>query len=378
MKNDLAPTYAYKFGEYWVLWYAKSNNYSVVSLHFKALLDAYLESKDIEEFQQTLQLKSVPSNLKQIGSALLQYLEHCNTVVSDANERHYDYNPSNQKISRHYLISGKYIEVNFDSQLVEQLFHPALAYLEVTHKKHSADTQFDIYLENNDLCLFKNKALIKASYKKDYHFIQGKFIFEIINTIHDKKASDWLATFHGSTITDGINAILLIGNSGKGKSTLSSLLASHGFYILADDVTPLGCDNQNLYYNPSAVSVKSGAFKVLKPYIQNLDDLATISFNTIKGALKYIPFPKPKDNQYPCSAIIMVNYSANSETELEKTDIKTVLEVLISESWLSPNPKHAKQLLDWLQSIALYQLHYSDTASVVDTISHLFKTLDHK
>ena len=240
MKNDLAPTYAYKFGEYWVLWYAKSNNYSVVSLHFKALLDAYLESKDIEEFQQTLQLKSVPSNLKQIGSALLQYLEHCNTVVSDANERHYDYNPANQKISRHYLISGKYIEVNFDSQLVEQLFHPALAYLEVTHKEHSTDTQFDIYLENNDLCLFKNKALIKASYKKDYHFIQGKFIFEIINTIHDKKALDWLATFHGSTITNGVNAILLIGNSGKGKSTLSSLLASHGFYFLADDVTPLG------------------------------------------------------------------------------------------------------------------------------------------
>mgnify|MGYP000409807525 CR=1 FL=1 len=77
-----------------------------------------------------------------------------------------------------FNISKKYlqIEVNFDSQLVEQLFHPALAHLEVTDKEHFIDTRFDIYLENNDLCLFKDKELIRAAYKKDYHLIQGKFL----------------------------------------------------------------------------------------------------------------------------------------------------------------------------------------------------------
>lgn len=378
MNNDLAPTYNYRFGDYWVLWYSKSNNYSVVSRDFKALLDTYLNAEDIEEFQQKLQLKSMASHLNQIVSEFPQYLERCNTLVSDTKQPNYAYNTSNQSITRYYSISGKQIQVNFDSQLVEQLFHPALAYLEVTHKQDFTGTRFDIYLENNDLCLFKNKKLVRAAYKKDYHLIQGKFIFEIINAIHDKEASDWLATFHGSTITDGVNSILLIGHSGKGKSTLSSLLASHGYYILADDVSPLGCDNQNLYYNPSAVSAKSGAFKVLKPHIKALDNLPIISFNKSKGTLKYIPFPRPKNNHYPCKAIIMVNYSANNATVLERTDIKTVLEVLISESWLSPDPKHAVQLLDWFGSIDLYQLHYSDTSSVIDTLSHLFKTIDHK
>ena len=317
------------------------------------------------------------SNLDQIVCELNQYLESCNTVLSDSKEPYYEFNTSKKNITRNYSISGKQIEVNFDSQLVEQLFHPALAHLEVTDKEHFPDTRFDLYLENNDLCLFKDKELIRAAYKKDYHLIQGKFIFEIINVIHDKNTKGWLATFHGSTITDGVNAILLIGNSGKGKSTLSSLLASHGYYILADDVSPLGSDHQNLFFNPSAVSTKSGSFNTLKPYIQNFDALPSISFNKSKGALKYIPFPRPKNNQYPCKAIIMVNYSAYSQTELKKTDIKTVLEVLISESWLSPDPKHAQQLLDWFRSIDLYQLRYSDTASVIDTISHLFKTLDH-
>ena len=154
-------------------------------------------------------------------------------------------------------------------------------------------------------------------------------------------------------------------------------MACHGFYILADDVSPLASDNQKLFYNPSAVSTKSGSFNTLKPYIQNFDGLPTIAFNKSKGALKYIPFPKPKNNHYHCKAIIMVNYSANSKTELKKTDIKKVLEVLISESWLSPDPKHAQQLLDWFRSIDLYQLGYSGTTSVIDTISHLFNKLDH-
>jgi len=48
------------------------------------------------------------------------------------------------------------------------------------------------------------------------------------------------------------------------------------------------------------------------------------------------------------------------------------LETLIPESWLSPNPKHAKQFLDWLQTLAFYEITYSDTESVLKEIKTIF------
>ena len=85
---------------------------------------------------------------------------------------------------------------------------------------------------------------------------------------------------------------------------------------------------------------------------------------------------KSKKDHYPCDAIILVNYKHKSETLLESVSIKTLLETLIPDSWLSPNPLHAKQFLDWLETLEIYKLTYSDTQSVTKTVSKLFKHLN--
>ena len=94
--------------------------------------------------------------------------------------------------------------------------------------------------------------------------MQGKFIMQLLCTIHDKEEKDWISTFHGSTITDGNSSILFVGESGKGKSTLCALLTANGFDLLADDVSPLLSHNKCIYHNPSAISIKEGAINVLQ------------------------------------------------------------------------------------------------------------------
>ena len=91
-----------------------------------------------------------------------------------------------------------------------------------------------------------------------------------------------------------------------------------------------------------------------------------------------MPCSNPSNNHYPCHAIILVNYKSKSDTILESVSVKTLLETLIPDSWLSPNPLHARQFLDWLETVDLYKLTYSDTQDVTKEITDLFKQLDKK
>ncbi|WP_344714653.1 hypothetical protein [Winogradskyella damuponensis] len=379
MNTNLAPTYKKMFGDHWILWYTISNSYSIIEPEFKLLLDSYLESNSTIDFSATISDSIDVSNdlTYNISETLFNYLKDCNRPYSPPIIPLIPLDKSYRNISKQYNFEGKTIQIYYNSELVLKTVHPALAYCCIKSSDVALAT-FDIYLKDEDLYLFKNECLISRVSKHDYHLIQGKFIMQLLCTLHDKQESDWICTFHGSTITDGNSSILFIGESGKGKSTLCALLAANGFDLLADDVSPLLSKDKHIYYNPLAISIKKGAFNVLEPIVSDFDSLPLVKFNKTKGDLKYIPCEKPKNNHYPCHAIILVNYKPKAGTSLEKVSVKTILETIIPESWLSPNPKHAKQFLDWLTDIDMYQLTYSNTKSVTTEISKLFKQLNKK
>ena len=196
----------------------------------------------------------------------------------------------------------------------------------------------------------------------------------IINESHHKKESDWIGTFHGSTVTDNQTSILFIGTSGSGKSTISSLLVANGYYLLADDVSPMLADNKAIYYNPNGISIKEGAANVLRPIIKDFDTLPVVDFNRSKGPLRYHSCTKPPKNYYPCKSVILVNYKIDTETELKEISIDEILETLIPESWFSHNEKNAQSFLNWLSATKFYKLTYSENNTMLDLISKVFNT----
>lgn len=355
------------------MWYSKSNNYSVVETEFKTLLDHYLSSESLESFTSKVTAIDDLSNPTEIAKNLQLYLERCNVEKTQSNQLSLKFNDSKRHIEKYYRFKDKIFQINFDSDLVKKTVHPAIAYLEIPESK--PQTKFDIYLDGETLCLFENEQLIIAIPKREYHRLQGKFVMRLLTIIHDKDESDWLATFHGSTISDGDNAILFVGQSGKGKSTLSALLTAHGFELVADDVSPLVSNSKHIYHNPLALSIKQGAFDILRPLISHFDTIPTTIFNKTKGQLKYVPCSMPTKESYPCKSIVIVDYCEGSETLLKAISIKALLEILIPESWLSPNSSHAIQLLTWLKNVDFYQLTYSNTKSVTENINALFEQL---
>ena len=370
MDDTYRPTQQIAIGEYAVLWYEKSNTYSIVDGPFKKLLDFYLE--DHANFEKSVDHSYSEEQVTFLRETIHNYLKDCNLTKTPLNPPRIPLNNSKAAFTKYYRLREHLIAIHFDSELVLKTIHPAIAHLSI-ETTETAAIRFDIYLEDELLHLYKDKQLISAVRKQDYHFTQGKFIMHLLCSIHHKEEQDWIGTFHGSTITDGQSSILIVGNSGKGKSTLCALLAAQGFDILADDVSPMLSKDNHMYYNPSAISIKEGAFDRLRPLIPNMDTVPTVHFNKTKGAIKYIPYPRPKEDHYPCHTIVLVNYESNTETRLQSASIKTVLETLIPDSWISPNATHARQFLDWLQSVNLYSLTYSDTDSVTKTMSQLFK-----
>lgn len=375
MNNNLAPTHQQLYGTCYVLWYSKSNNYSIVEAEFKVLLDYYFQSDSLIEFSESLSKLDKSLDSDAICKTIETYLNNCNKAKEDSLEIRPKFTETGRNILTQYSISGKCIRIYFDSDLVKKTIHPQIAHLE-TETNSKPHTIFDVYLDNGNLCLFKDGQLITAVPKRNYHLLQGKFVMQLLCLTHDKNESDWISTFHGSTITNETSSVLFVGTSGSGKSTLCSLLASHGFNLVADDVSAMSSKDSNIYVNPSALSIKKGAFSTLKPIITGFDDLPITIFNKSKGHLKYVPFPSPKNNNYPCKAIVMVNYKDNTDTKLEEVRVNEILETLIPDSWLSPDPFHAKQFLDWLETISFYHLTYSDTKSVLRTLNGLFAKLD--
>ncbi|WP_296313637.1 hypothetical protein [Winogradskyella sp. UBA3174] len=371
MNNQLAPTYQYVFGYHFLLWYSVSNSYSVIDSNFKVLLDNYFQSNSQDAFFDTLNIEEIETSKLDVIKTIKTYLEGCNIPNIPNKDKVQVLEYSNRKILKRYAYNGKTFQIYFDSEFVKKLIHPPLAHLE-TRDKTTTDLTFDIYLEGNNLHLFKNETFLNSYPKQDYHKLQGKFMFHLLCSIHDKEENNWIGTLHGSTITNGISSILFVGKSGKGKSTLCTILATKGFNLVADDISPLASTNLNIYSNPAAISTKSGSFSTLRTLVPNFDDLQAVEFNKSKGLIKYIPFKRPPNNHYPCNTIVLVNYKTDSKTDLKKISIVELLETLIPDSWLSPNPKHAKEFLDWLQTLTMYELTYSNIDSMTHKVNSLF------
>jgi hypothetical protein len=375
LNNNLAPTYQRLFGAYWVLWYKTSNSYSIVESEFKTLLDNYLQAKSIESFANTLAIENDATLLEPIIKNISVYLKDCNIPYDNPKVESKVLDVTKRNILKHYVINGKTISVYYDSELLQKIFHTSLAHLSKSIESNAQIT-FDIYVDGDQLLLFKNGILILSAPKKDYHLVQGTFLTHLLSHIHNTTEDNWLAAFHGSTITNDISSILFVGQSGKGKSTLCSLLASSGLQLIADDLSPMISGTNHIYYNPSAISIKQGSFSTISPHIELFEELPTVQLSKRKGLIKYIPSKHPKKNSYPCKAVILVNYQKDADTILEEISIKTLLEALISDSWLSPNPIHAREILNWLEALKIFKLTYSNTESVTKEVYNLFQQLD--
>lgn len=357
-----------------VLWHQHSNNYSIVTSAFVELLGNYLDAHNSEDFMSSLQNSYGfdGATASKLEADITLQLEAANSLEDSAPITPDHYNTALAEITRYYTAFNSTFKIAAQHKGLLHYVHPALAHLE-WEDPSNADSEFYLSENPDGLHLFLNQQHYGSFPKKDYHLLQGRFVMLLLGAIHHQDDANWMASFHSSTIAKNGKAVMLTGASGKGKSTLTALLSFNGFEFVADDVTGMLYPNQDVYSYPAAISVKAGAFEVLKKTIPEITTLP-LAANHPKGAVKFLPVVQQKANHYPCHDIVFVHYSPNPITAaLKPISTVTALQSLIPDTWLSPKPEHAKAFLDWLPGLKAYELHYHHNDEAIEIMEALFK-----
>lgn len=375
--NPIAPSLIGQLNNNYVLWFKRSNQYVVVSEIIKDLLEVYLKTLNKSSFSEALSKHGIPKEeALSFYNEFRDFIDKANATVADSTLS--TPNPKLPVLSqniKYYSFGGFLIRFNCESLEIEKLVQPKWAHAEV-NQTFNVNVTFHVFTKDHHLHLFRNNEFIGQYPIKEYHLLQGQIALQLINTFYTKTEADWIATFHASTVCNDEEAIMLIGASGNGKSTLSAVLMASGIDVLADDFTPLLAENKEVYRFPSGISVKEGAFSMLEDLYPDFKEYPLYKSTSKDVTIKYIP-PikdlKTGNSHFPCKKIVYVKYDPNAESSLTKVGTEKILETLIPESWLSPLASNAELFLEWLTELQCYELTYSDNTVAVSKIKELFE-----
>ena len=360
-----------------ICWLKQSNTYLVIDNFSKQLLDHYSVHPLKDAF-----VKQFPKHLNDVDAIkvyndLVQFQEQLKKV-SDTREAETPKIGFQKEDTINYTYNDQNFEVCYSEEIPLLYNLNKIEHLKTKPQKIGSNTCFKLsYNKEDGMIFYKNNHFIGCWQQKKSHEFEGKFTFELLNTIHNKTEQDWIGTFHASTIGNGKQAVMLVGNSGSGKSTLATLLMYAGYDLIADDISGMFAKNNHIAVLPAAISVKEKAFGTIAPLVDNIEALPKQYINSTKGHVTYIPplpLKHPDQLDYPCKNLILVRYSQDPiPTTLTEGAAQAILQELITESWLAHNAQHAQSFLNWLGTVRFYELRYHNNKEAIAAIGSLFK-----
>lgn len=197
---------------------------------------------------------------------------------------------------------------------------------------------------------------------------------------------DALAYCHAGAVSLGGRSLLMPGNSGVGKSTLTGFLAAHGFAYLGDDLIAIGKDDLALLPLPTSLSIKAGSWKVLERFYGSLSDLPTL--DRYGRSMRYV---EPLGNYESVasaaapSAIVFPTFCAGAPTRLTPLrPVETMSHLLEAHARLSGwEPATDDKIEDklskfvrFVEQTPAYELTYSELPDAMKTIKDLLASQD--
>ena len=359
-----------------IVWFKASNSYIILEEIAAQLVHQILENKTPQKIASTLAEKLTISEQEatHIVKNLNDRLVIPNTIKNSeapSIKREYEI-PSNVTFKKHYLINRKIFKVEFANEFQLSLLHPKFAHLE-TQESSKIDHTFQVFNSNQLIHLVLDGEFIGAWESKNVHYFQGKFSMKIIECIYNKNEAECMGVFHASAINFKDENILILGDSGNGKSTSLALLQAQGFQCIADDFVPID-QAQDVYSFPAGISIKKNALPVLLEEYPELETSAEYHYERLNKTVRYLP-PQKIDyhKKAPCKALVFIKYDATIDFEISKMSKLKAFENLVPDSWISSSPKNAASFLEWFEKMPCYQLTYSNNELMYTAIKRIFE-----
>ena len=357
-----------------IVWFSETNQYIVLenkTAEIVNLLHSEIPTQEISK--QLMNELNIPSEQAELFVSQIQReILIPNTTKKDTDLTNSPkYTIPNFNISKFYKIEGLIFKVDYQSEFEEYLIHPKFSHLE-TDVTSNYDHNFQVFTNNDKTFLIINNNFIGSWLRKNIHYFQGKFSMYIVQYIHNKPEDNWMGIFHASGLGNTKKSLLLLGDSGNGKSTSLAILQANGFTCLADDFVPVDIEKQHVYTFPSAISIKKNSLETLLPMYPELEHTAEFNFKRLNKIVRYLPPNTTKAVKHlPCNDLIFIKYEKNSELIFNSISNITAFQQLIPDSWISNTPENVHVFLDWFSRVNCYQLTYSNNTKMVETIKNI-------
>ncbi len=312
-------------------------------------------------------LKNFPnSNPKKIYSDLEELL-HTEEIVINKNYEKLII-PKNLKIFK-FKLGDSYFSINYEdfkivNTIIGQLFH-------LKYEANVKSINYYVFELNGRYFLNDDDKIIGSWNNKEIHYLTGKLISLIMCDFHKIKENKWSGFLHASAVSKDGNAIVIIGESGSGKSTACAILSKNDYNILADDTTPISRDGKVGNF-PNSISIKEPSFQKINDLFskENISDTINIS----KGKIKYLnPYGlksfTPKTIN--CSTILRIKYNSKKQNSLKKVKLRDLLPLIVNESFFPTNLKSVDGFMNWFINCKCYTLNYNNDKSLINFFKEL-------
>jgi hypothetical protein len=229
------------------------------------------------------------------------------------------------------------------------------------------DTVFQLAEHGDRLHLFRDGEWLLASAPDQMATIlKGEMLSDVLG------AGSYELALHAAALLKNEQLVLLCGEPGAGKTTLTMALAHAGFGFASDDVTLLNADGRCVGL-PFAPAVKSGAWPLLAERFPDLD-AAPIFRRPDNRRVRYV-VPKAAASltaqSWPVGAVILLHRDRAARPSLDKVDPVDVLRGLLGGAF-APGGELGDTGFDVLAgvigSVKAYRLTYSGLDEAVRLI----------
>ena len=352
-----------------IIWFERSNKYIIVNDLLNNLILNKIDHKKYplnELLSENNESNSV--NLKTINKEIDALLEECNKKELSTVKEQLSLENKQCSFYSKFKFNKKVIKIEYSDENLRNLIDPKFQHLKSQDKE---DIIFKVQEKNKRIYLFKDDKYIGSWGANEMHEFQGKVSMELTSFFHNMQDSDWTAVFHGSTLSKENNCLMLTGDSGNGKSSLSTILMANNFSLVADDFSPM--NKQGFHYNfPSAISVKEGFYKVADNLFTSFSKLNEYYISDIKGNVKYLPQNNnPLILNSKCNRILNVKFGGDLKNEIRIVNKGKALEKILPDAWISKDIEHARSFISWVNSSIFYDLTYNDNEKVLKMINEI-------
>ena len=352
-----------------IMWFEKSNKYIVVNDLLNNLILNRINSEKFPIDTSLLKKNKINSEkLKPISDNIKNLLKECNQYDDKINtERSLSVLDKYTHQSK-FKFNRRVVKIEYSDERLKSLIDPKFNHLKCNDRE---EIIYKVVERNEKINLFENKKFLGSWGNEKMHEFQGKVSMELTSFFHGMSDSDWTAVFHGSTLFKGNNCLMLTGDSGSGKSSLSAILMANDFALIADDFSPM--DNKGIHYNfPSAISIKEGFYSEAKKLNKSFSELNEYYINDIKGNVKYLADKSDKPIlSSNCNTILNVKFGTGLKNEIKSINKGKALEKILPDAWISKNIKDAMAFITWVKSSMFYDLTYNDNDEVIKIINKI-------